>query len=98
MKLNHTFFNYTFTTLTLGIIFYLITGGTVDQNSVVGMFGGIAFNVAIFLSVVFGLQYFQMGTNRDIQKEVYDDGNIAAAIYQAGLWIGLALVIAKGVI
>lgn len=98
MKLNHTFFNYGFITLTLGIIFYLITGGAVDQNSVVGMAGGVAFNVAIFLSVIFGLQYFQLGTNRDIQREIYDEQNVAAAIYQAGLWIGLALVIAKGVI
>jgi uncharacterized membrane protein YjfL (UPF0719 family) len=97
MKLNHTVFNYGFVTLTLGIIFYLIAGGNVDQNSVVGMFGGISFNVAIFLAVVFGLQHFQLGTDRDIQKEIYDEKNMAAAIYQAGLWIGLGLVIAKGI-
>lgn len=90
-------FNYGFGLATLGVIFYLIAGGGVDGNSVVGMLGGVAFNVAIFLATVFGLQYFQLGTGRDIQQEIFDDNNIAASIYEGMLFIALAIVIAKGV-
>lgn len=97
MNLNEKHFNTGFITATLGVIFYLIAGGTVDPNTVIGMLGGISFNVALFLATVFGLQYYQLGTGRDIQKEIFDEANLAAAVYEAGLFIAIALVISKGI-
>lgn len=96
MSLNHTHFNSGFVIATLGVVFWLIAGGSVDTNIIVGMFGNIGFNVAFFLATVFGLQYFQLGTGRDIQGEIFDSNNIAAAIYQGFLFLALAIVIAKG--
>lgn len=97
MKLTELHFNSGFILATLGVIFYLIAGGNVDPNSVIGMLGGISFNVALFLATVFGLQYYQMGTGRDIQKEIFDQSNLAAAVYEAGLFIAIAIVISKGI-
>lgn len=94
--MNHKHFNYGFITLTLGIIAYLIVGGNVDKNSIVGMLGGISFNVALFLATAFGLQFFQLGTGRDIQSEIFDEENIAASIYQGFLFLAIAIVISKG--
>lgn len=97
MKLNEKHFNYLFLTLTSIILSYLLFAGNVDKNSIIGMLGAMTFNVSLLLGIGFSLQYFQLGTTKDIQKEIFDEHNVAAAIYQAGIWIGLALVIAKGI-
>jgi len=96
MKLNETFFNSVIGLLTLGVIFYLIASGAVVGSAVIGMLGGIAFNLSLFLIVAFGLQKFQLGTKRDIPAEVFDESNIAAAIYQGLLFVAIAIVISKG--
>jgi hypothetical protein len=97
MKLNETVFNYGFGIATLGVIFWLIAGGSVDLNTIVGMFGNIGFNVAFFLAVVFGLQKFQMGTDYDVQNKIFEEANLAVAIYQGFLFLALSIVISKGV-
>lgn len=97
MKLNEKHFNYSFVAVTVAVISYLLFDGNVDKNSIIGMFGAMSFNVSLLLGLGFGLQYFQLGTKRDIQKEIFDEHNIAASIYQAGIWIALAIVISKGI-
>lgn len=96
MKLNQRHFNSGFAFATAAVILYLVFFGHASGESVIGMLGGILFNVSLLLSIGFGLQFFQLGTDRDIQKEIFDDGNVAAAIYQLGLWLALAIVISKG--
>lgn len=96
MKINETWFNGAVTVLTLGIIFYLIASGSVVVPAVVGMLGGIAFNVSLFLILAFGLQKFQLGTKRDIPSEIFDENNVAAAVYQGMLFVALAIVISRG--
>lgn len=96
MKFTETHFNYGFVLATLGVIFYLIAGGSVDQNSIVGMLGSTGFNVAFFLAVVFGFQKFQMGTDYNVPAKIFEEANIAVAIYQGFLFLALAIVIAKG--
>ena len=80
----------------IAILTYLIGFGDVDKNSIIGILGSIGFNVSLLLSLGFGLQYFQLGTKRDIQKEIYNERNVAVAIYQAGIWMSLAIAIGKG--
>lgn len=89
-------FNSTIVFITFAVIAYLILGHQTSFDSVVGLLGGVIFNVSLLLIVGFGLQKFQLGTNRDIQKDIFDKGNVAAAIYQLGIWLALALVISKG--
>lgn len=89
-------FNFAFLLGTLGFIGYLVMYNRVEIDTIISMGTGIIFNVIILLLIVFGLQKFQLGTKRDIQKEIFDKNNIAAAIYQAGIWLALALVISKG--
>lgn len=96
MKLNEKHFNYGIIGLTIAIILYLVLGGSVDKNSIIGMLGAISFNVTLLLGLGFGLQYYQFGTDKDIQNEIYNEHNIAAAVYQAGIWLALAIVIGKG--
>lgn len=89
-------FNVMIGVVTAVVIGYLIQSGTIQIASLVGMFGAVGFNVIFLLGLGFGLQYFQLGTKRDIQTEIFDQNNVAAAIYQVGIWIALAMVIAKG--
>jgi uncharacterized membrane protein YjfL (UPF0719 family) len=89
-------FNTAFVIGTVALISYLTMFTRVDIDTIISMGTGIVFNVVILLLVGFGLQKFQLGTKRDIQKEIFDDHNIAAAIYQMGIWLALALVISKG--
>jgi hypothetical protein len=95
--INEKYFNLAVVGIVVSLVLYLIGFAGVEKNSVIGMLGGIGFNIALLLSTGFGLQYFQLGTNRDIQAEIFDEGNIAAAVYQGAIWIALALVIAKGI-
>lgn len=94
--MNEKAFNIGLAVLVSAVIAFLVVSGSIDKSSVVGMFGAIGFNVVLLLTTGFGLQYFQLGTGRDLQKEIYDENNTAAAIYQAGIWVALGLVIAKG--
>ena len=96
MKVNHTLFNYLAIVATGILVTIVITNGSADANSVLSLFTGIMMNVALFLGIAFGLQFFQMGIGTDVTKEIYNEHNIAAAIYQAGLFMALAIVIAKG--
>jgi hypothetical protein len=98
MILNEKHFSIGIIAVVVSIMAYLLIFAGIEKDSVIGMLGGIGFNVTLLLSLGFGLQYFQMGTRFDIQKEIYDEQNIAGAIYQAGIWIALAIVIAKGLI
>lgn len=96
MKMNEHYFNWSLVLGTCLIIGYLIYFGNTDPDAIVGLLGGVFFNVALFLVTGFSLQVFQMGRDRNVQQEIFDKNNIAAAIYQAGIWIGLAMVVSKG--
>jgi uncharacterized membrane protein YjfL (UPF0719 family) len=95
--MNEKFFNITLAVVVSTLIGFLIFSGSIDKNSVLGMLGAVGFNLVLFLSTAFGLQYFQLTQDRDIQQEIFDENNIAAAIYQGFLFLGIAIVIAKGV-
>lgn len=98
VNINHTWFNWIVSFLTAAVVFYLVNIGTVEKTSVFGLLGGMMTNVSVYLAVAFGLQFFQMGIGKDIQKEIYTEHNIAAAIYQGFLLLGIAIVIARAMI
>jgi hypothetical protein len=77
------------------LISYLIRGGSVDISSILGMLGSTLFNLGGFLAMAFGLQYYQLGTGRDIQEEIFNEHNIAASIYEGFLFLSIAIIISK---
>lgn len=89
-------YNIIFHLLTVAFLSYLVFGGRVDLDTIISMGTGIIFNVSLLLLIAFSLQRYQLGSKRNIQKEIFEENNIAAAIYQLGIWISLALVISKG--
>lgn len=91
-------FNTAFITITTLIIVYLIFAGYTEKNSIFGIIGGSFLNISLFLTCYFGLEYFQQGTDKDIQKEIFEENNVSAAIYQGSLLIGIAIIIARGLI
>ena len=95
MKLDHTIFNGLMVAAAAGIVGFLIKAGSVETSSVLGMFGSTLFNLSFFLCATFGLQYFQLGIGRNIQEEIFDEHNMAAALYQGFLFIAIAIIIAK---
>jgi hypothetical protein len=85
-------FNIVIILVVAAVLAYMVVFGNVNINSIIGIGGAIGVNVSWLLAIGFGLQYFQLGTKKDIQAH-----NIAAGIYQAGIWIALAIVIGKGI-
>ncbi len=96
MKANHTFYTSIVVVATIGLIAYVLQSGQTDLIQIITMFTGIMFNVAIFLTVIFSLQFFQYNIGTDIQKEIYEENNLAAANYQGMLFIAIAIIISKG--
>ena len=94
--MNERHFNLGLIVIVGSIIGFLLGSGAIDKGSFIGMFGAIGFNVVLLLVTGFGLQYFQMGTDTDLQKKILQENNTALAIYQAGIWLALAIVISKG--
>ena len=90
-------FNIAIISIIAAVLTYLVFYGGVSIDSIIGIGGAIGVNVSWLLAIGFGLQYFQLGTKKDIQAEIFEEHNIAAGIYQAGIWIALAIVIGKGV-
>jgi len=66
--------------------------------AIVGLFAAMANQVSFFLVILFTLQYFQGGTELKIQQKIFEEGNIAAAIYQAAIIIALALLISGAIL
>lgn len=94
--MNEKHFNIGVCVIVIAIVGYMVGFGNVDKNSVIGILGSIGFNLALLLSIGFGLQYFQLGTDKDIQSEIYQNENLAAAVYQGAIWISIAITISKG--
>ena len=95
--LNSGVFNWVIVIFIIGLIGYLGGSGIATKEGILASIGGILMNVAAWIVIVFGLEYFQLGLGKDIKDEIYTDKNIAASIYEVGIKIGLAIVIAKGI-
>jgi len=80
--------------LTLGASLF----GGVYLPGVIGVFAAMANNVAFFLVVLFTFQYFQGGTNLQINYKIYEEGNIAAGIYQGCIVLALAVIISGAIL
>jgi hypothetical protein len=96
--INEKYFNIGVIVATALILGGLVIGGVIEKTSVMGNLAGVGFNLSLFLGAVFGLQYFQRGTGTDIGSEIFDEGNIAAGIYQGFLFLSIATIIAKGLL
>jgi len=96
MKVNEKIFNSLALIVTGGLLYVLVQKGIVEGQSIVSNLTAILFNLVIFLVAAFGLQFFQLSFKRDIQAEIFDQNNVAAAIYQGFLFLALAVVISKG--
>lgn len=72
----------------------LISGiGPAKILPILALFVAALNNVALFLLIIFTLQYFQGGANSNIHKAIFEDGNIAAAIFQGLIYLGIAILI-----
>lgn len=94
--MNHTIFNVATILVTIVLLAFVVKSGEVEVKTILNLITGIMMNVALFLGITFGLQYFQMSIGRDISKEIFDEHNVAAAIFQGFLALSIALVISKG--
>lgn len=98
LNANQAYFNWLVIAIAIGLIWIANIFGDASITSIIGIFGGIAANVLLWICIVFGLEYFQFGIGRNIKEEIYNEHNTAAAIYELGIKIGLALIIAKGLL
>jgi len=71
----------------------LASWGPVQLVAILALFAAAMNNVALYLLIVFSLQYFQGGTKLDLQKKIFEEGNVAAAIYQGLIYLGIAILI-----
>lgn len=72
----------------------LLSGiGPAKIAPILALFVAALNNVALFLLIIFTLQYFQGGTTMNIQKKIFEEGNIAVALYQGLIYLGIAILI-----
>lgn len=95
MKIDHKYFNIILGVISVSIVGFLINTGNVGLDSILGMVGSTFFNVSLFLSFAFGLQFFLKNIKLNILEEIFDEKNTAAAIYMLGIFISLAIIISK---
>ena len=76
----------------------LISGiGPAHIAPILALFVAALNNVALFLLIIFTLQYFQGGTSNNLHKKIFDEGNIAVALYQGLIYLGIAILISGAI-
>lgn len=86
-------YNVTMALFTIGLTIIAAFFGGIHVPALLGLFAAIFNHVAIFFLVFFTFQYFHGGAELDVQKKIYQDGNIAASIYQSAIILALAILI-----
>jgi hypothetical protein len=81
------------------IIFTVTAGmlGGLHLPGVIGLFAAITNHVALFILILFTFQYFQGGVDLNITKKIFEEGNVAAAIYQGAIVIAFAIIISGAI-
>lgn len=96
--INEKYFNIGIVIATIGLLWFLISNGTVGHEAILGNLAGVGFNLSLFFAASFGIQFFQLGLGRNVQSEIFDENNIAAGIYQGFLFLAIATIVAKGLL
>lgn len=91
--INHTQFNALVVVVCALVLAFAFKLGAASGAGIVTALAGSALNIALFLAVAFGLQFFMAGVGTDVNKKIFDDMNIAAAYYMGALMLSLALLI-----
>lgn len=86
-------YNITLALFTIGLTIIAAFFGGIHIPALLGLFAAIFNHVAIFFLIFFTFQYFNGGAELDVQKKIYEEGNMAAAIYQAAIVLALAILI-----
>ena len=89
---NEMTFSYALLSLSLLGMWYSLHNGISDLQVI--MF--IALKVALYVAIGSTFIKFLNGIGCNINKEIFEETNIAASILVAGFWIGLAIAIASG--
>lgn len=92
----------TFIILFIFIALAFFTGlyikGSLDLSGIISNLGGGYLNVLGWIIVFYGIELFQMGIGTNVRNLIFENKNTAAAIYQVGIAISLAILISKGVL
>ncbi len=97
-KIGTKVYNLVFAVCALGLTVTASIYGGAYLPAILGVFAAMANQVSFFLVVLFTLQYFQGGRNFKINDKIFEDGNIAAAIYQGAIVIALSLLISGAIL
>lgn len=92
-KINEHVFNLL--VLTAGIFStYLTVLGSNDRLQILAI---LLLKIGIYLNIGSLFVAFLNGVNYDIKKEIFEESNVAAALFVGAFWIGLAITIFTGV-
>jgi hypothetical protein len=92
LGINHAQFNALLVLLLVLLLCAAYYFGAVSGAGVVTAVSASALNVAMWVAVAFGLQYFLGGIGEDVINALFNH-NIAVAIYMVGVFISIALLI-----
>jgi len=73
-------------------------GGNINIASLWGLFAAMLNNVALYMVIIFTLQYFQFGSQRDVNESIFKEGNVAAGVFQGCIVIGIAIVMSRAML
>lgn len=80
--------------ITIMLVGYLWSSGQVITEALSSNLAAILIKIAIWIFCVKFLEFFSRGIGNNLQDEIYNQNNTAAAQYEIAMKIGLAIVIA----
>lgn len=86
-------YNLTFAAAAIVCTTLLSIFGGIQVAAILGLFIAAVNNVAIYLLIISTFQYFFGGIRLEIHKKIFEEGNIAAALYMGLIYLGIAILI-----
>lgn len=89
--------------LILAIIAIILTSlvatwGGAHLPAIFSLFSAAVNNISLFLLVLTTFQYFYGGEKLNVMKKIFDDGNVAAAIYMGFVALAFAILIGQAIV
>jgi hypothetical protein len=91
-------YNLVFAICAIGVTTLLSIFGGVHLPALAALFVAMFNNVALYLLIISTFSYFFGGVQLKLNKKIFEEGNIAAAIYMGLIYLGIAILIGGAII
>lgn len=96
--LDERFYSILLFIISIILCFILIIFKTTNLENIFAIIAAIFLNVSLFLIIIISLLFFQYGIGFDIQEEIFEENNIAGAIFEGFIILSIAIIIARSIL